>query len=75
MPSTAQAGAPRRLCPRSSSTTSAMPLLLPSERVQEHSHRRGLQERVDNCFPSPMVSAWLTARCVFDEMPHGVCAS
>ena len=24
-------------------------------------------------FPPPTVSAWLTARYVFDEMPHGEC--
>ena len=37
-----------------------------------HSHRRGLQEHADSCFPTPTVSVWLTARYVFDEMPHGV---
>ena len=28
---------------------------------------------MDTCFPTPTVSAWLAARYVFDEMPHGEC--
>ena len=28
---------------------------------------------MNSYFPTPTVSAWLTARYVFDEMPHGEC--
>ena len=39
-----------------------------------HSHSRGLQKLVDNCFPTSTVSAWLTARYVSNQMSHSVVA-